>query len=1060
MADALPRRPNASREGETCISLGLPLGYDDGPTLACSGCIEYIGICLCKKKKPKRSVKATCQKPFLLDSNEQTKVDTYARINKFLKRDDRGTEGNVESDAARNDSLQDQGVGDRQEQAPGCHEVSPDNAAEAVGKFLISLDDDEPSSPNASAVNDNEGGGAEEVYGIQDLANDLSQSPGGPTTPMRSPSPKKKKKRRYEICFHDEVVNDVEVKGIPNTHVLVRTQQVGILTRDQTELRALKEAVTGGKFNWKQGARWFLACGLSQIPRASFYAVEQFIPCIIAALFFQAGIVTICYEALANSMPSRATIGNIVFDGAAECLAIQRARLKKARAVMLGCDKGQRHGYDHLPKCLSYWDIENDKVGSFCLDNDPTGGTSDATASAVAHSLKTKVGVDVLTELGGQSTDSGGGGTLHSLKEGLQSHEYVSLYLYFVLPCTIHAWQRALQNGMESVFGVGGLGTRNLLQLVHSCYDLQQCFPGDELDAMWTLILEKAVGGTEGEASDHDQENPNRMSAAVLTRWWYVNTAVVHLLENWESWREMAQKCLNASTSSTKLGKIASSILSLMAEPKIRADAEFVKAVSLSFFNRHLLWLQGYDEIAKDTGYRCRNMVERYFLMMEDLDKLGGDGGWRENPAFADFLKASEKLPSCSPENGEAVLEVPAVAEEGGRRKIFYVEDCVSSADNFFRLFRNTCTKHFDSWRQENPSCMFAGDKDCASALAKWTVSGVLPEKDEVSHTSQATHGTSEINLLKYITFATEKTSQEELSATKLVEEHVDAVELLADGESLWNSKKESVRGLAFWCKVHIIPLMSCTQWVEAQVREASLVATMGRGPSQRSAMALLRSTVDMAANKAAIEERCDEILRGNQHMSSGIRGERVLISATAKRKQGTKGSDEGTSVADSRLVGQSPRGAVRTKNLLETIAVNNQELDLRPDRAEFRRTLAAIYKTKGERADDIRVRVKFEEIATKMHSQRAPNSMQLEQGVDVTALMEGKLMLYNLRSKHHKKHLVRELELRGVTNIDTNTKWFELCKLMKEKEQNKKGWFTPMSEFFKQNREDLLTKL
>lgn len=267
---------------------------------------------------------------------------------------------------------------------------------------------------------------------------------------------------------HPETVGGVEVKGIPNNYTLVRTQQLNKLCTESAELRSLKEAVTADKFIWKDGPRWFIACGLSQIPRASFHAIEQFIPCIIAALFLQAGIGGITYEALANSMPSRATIGHIVFDGAAECLAIQRARLAKARAVMLGCDKGQRSGLDHLPKCLSYFDLEKDRVASFCLDNDPTGGTSEATACAVAHSLKTKVWEDVLSELQGQSTDSGGGGVLHSLRDGLQSYGYVSLYLYFVLPCTIHAWQRALQNGMQSVFGLGGLGRRNLLQLVHS----------------------------------------------------------------------------------------------------------------------------------------------------------------------------------------------------------------------------------------------------------------------------------------------------------------------------------------------------------------------------------------------------------------------------------------------------------------------------------------------------------------------------------------------------------------------------------------------------------------
>jgi hypothetical protein len=77
-----------------------------------------------------------------------------------------------------------------------------------------------------------------------------------------------------------------------------------------------------------------------------------------------------------------------------------------------------------------------------------------------------------------------------------------------------------VEEGMESVFGLGGLGTRNLLQLVQSCYDLQQCFPDEELSAIWKLAL-----GEEGEEAlrdTDDWESTNRMSADVLTRWWYV----------------------------------------------------------------------------------------------------------------------------------------------------------------------------------------------------------------------------------------------------------------------------------------------------------------------------------------------------------------------------------------------------------------------------------------------------------------------------------------------------------------------------------------------------------
>jgi hypothetical protein len=699
MAGAMASGTAVIPDDATCISLCLP-GSNESPTLACQGCIDFADV-LTLRPTAKRNKKNECKYPFedkFRTDKEGAKRDTWAKINAYLLRaaanDVSSTQQNDEanddeSDAALNNDTLPDDVGDPQKQAPLCRQVSPDPARvirDAVQSRV------EESSPFAAAIGEEEDG---DEYTIQDFADALSSSPTGrlPATPMRSPSPPKKK-RNYTWGLHQEKVGNVVVQGIPNHYTLVRLQTLGCLYSDTEQLTKLKNTVSADKFSWGDTARWYIACGLSQIPRASFYALEQFIPCIIAALFMQAGITSISFEALANSMPSQATIKSIAFDGAAECLVIQRARLSKACAVMLGCDKGQRHGIDHLPKCLSYFNLEDDRVESFCLDNDPTGGTSDSTAHAVAHSLNTKLGREVLQFLYAQSTDSGGGGTLYSLKEGLLTLNWVSDYLYFVLPCTIHAWQRALQNAMEGVFGLGGLGSRNLLQLVHSCYDLQQCFPGLELSAMWRIALGEA--GDEGS----DRDTPNRMSAAVLTRWWYVNTAVVHLLENWDAWQEMAQTCRNANKSDTKVSKIASSSLSLMKEPKLRADAEFVKAISLSLFNPHLRWLQGYDEIAKDFGYRCRNMGERYYLITEHLNRLC-DGGWREDPAFEEFLAASAKVQVIEdPESSETA----EVARGDGRQFKFSPEDCGSSADTFFSLFQATCTKHLTHGEMITPS--------------------------------------------------------------------------------------------------------------------------------------------------------------------------------------------------------------------------------------------------------------------------------------------------------------------------------------------------------------------
>jgi hypothetical protein len=49
------------------------------------------------------------------------------------------------------------------------------------------------------------------------------------------------------------------------------------------------------------------------------------------------------------------------------------------------------------------------------------------------------------------------------------------------------------------------------------------------------------------------------------------------------------------------------------------------------------------------------------------------------------------------------------------------------------------------------------------------------------------------------------------------------------------------------------------------------------------------------------------------------------------------------------------------------------------------------------------------------------------------------------------------ELQIRSVTGIDASMKWNELWKLMEEHEKNERGCFTPMSDFFKEHREDIL---
>jgi hypothetical protein len=135
--------------------------------------------------------------------------------------------------AAPNDTLPDDG-GDPQTQALWCREVSP-APARIIGDALLSMVEESSPSPSALAMDDGDD------YDIQDLADAFFSSPAGalPTTPMRSPSPKKK--RKYSIGLHLEKVGSVDVNGIPNNSTVIKAQTLALLVKESQQLRRLKE---------------------------------------------------------------------------------------------------------------------------------------------------------------------------------------------------------------------------------------------------------------------------------------------------------------------------------------------------------------------------------------------------------------------------------------------------------------------------------------------------------------------------------------------------------------------------------------------------------------------------------------------------------------------------------------------------------------------------------------------------------------------------------------------------------------------------------------------------
>ena len=97
------------------------------------------------------------------------------------------------------------------------------------------------------------------------------------------------------------------------------------------------------------------------------------------------------------------------------------------------------------------------------LDCDSAGNSLEEAARAIHHSMKTKLCGVMPILICGLTTDSGGGGTLHSLLLALAQLEDPTVDENTrVTSCALHNVQTCLRNAVEEVFGVGGMTEKKI----------------------------------------------------------------------------------------------------------------------------------------------------------------------------------------------------------------------------------------------------------------------------------------------------------------------------------------------------------------------------------------------------------------------------------------------------------------------------------------------------------------------------------------------------------------------------------------------------------------------
>ena len=211
---------------------------------------------------------------------------------------------------------------------------------------------------------------------------------------------------------------------------------------------------------------------------------------------------------------------------------------------------------------------------------------------------------------------------------------------------------------------------------------------------------------------DDDLVKVKKIAAPILTRWWTVGQAAKNIIEYFPILIEMVKRFRNANPSNNKLNKIASGLLSLIAEPIIVSDIKLISCFHDIFLNQHFDWLQkGDQDIGGTPGYLGRHMLVRYFLMYSDLEKMI-DSGWKNGGGKMEpFLNSLQEEP----------LNCPILDPADPLKKNTTTGNKIQSrkADLFFQVSFNILQKHYDAFCERLLFLSLYGEQCSSQTVAR-----------------------------------------------------------------------------------------------------------------------------------------------------------------------------------------------------------------------------------------------------------------------------------------------------------------------------------------------------
>jgi hypothetical protein len=666
---------------------------------------------------------------------------------------------------------------------------------------------------------------------IVTLIDELEVQPDGRSVP----------KEIHEVTLYSETIlsmgHEFVVTGIPITHCVIPKNHLERLRNSERVMKELHSLYQHGRFpGGSLLMRSITAITVISCPALPLSQAANVMPLFVAGTLIDLGVLDRAKVSMfATSFPSETYLRDLVFSLAAECI-YELGKRVNGLLVFLSCDKGNKKGVSHFVKILSWYDAKTKSVVKQLLDIDASEGTTEDCGDAIAASLK-KVGN---IKLQGQSTDSGGGGVLDGLHQALVKRD-LCRQGYLVASCSLHNLQLSVANPIKVTMGEGGLEKKNVMQLLHSVYDLQESVDRD----VWKMHVEQAtefllafgaadtpyVGDTDadqqfaakweliktfrpfGNVLSHKEINRTnfKIPAPVLTRWWSVGETAKATWPSYLLLFRISQQVINATSS--KQNKIASGLQPLMLEPQLFSDLSLLHCFHTYYVSPHFDWMQSATDMSGIPGFQSHNTLGRYFLMVQDLTALATTIS-TTHPAFVEFRETLNVL-------------TPQIQQHQ-----------INKASHFVSTAIDALNKHFTRWCNASllPAALLSETPLCivvASVILKKMPPPVIPLKFE----SKVHFRT--FNVPEFYDFVVSKVDAADQypdmvsTAARLVLKWLDVRDM---------NKEDHNRPFKEYLYYLYLPLASQTQFVEAGVKEAKNVSPTDRSEQLRSAYAVARS--------------------------------------------------------------------------------------------------------------------------------------------------------------------------------------------------------------------------